>query len=214
MTDTAKPKIYSDLVALRKHIGGLEAKKAAGVMFPIKNAKELMIKLRAGLDDLNMVSYVAEMAPQDIPMAPDKNGKIGSGCLVYTKVTMVSDDGSFVVFCGVGHGFDRDDKAAGKASTYAWKDAIIKGLNLPDAEMASVTTATVDTDDESDIPVNPKRSPKAGEVAAIAAALLVATTAEEVEALSVKTKALKPSREDALPLSQAFAEARARVSKG
>lgn len=211
MTDTAKPKIYADLIRLRQHIGGLEAKRTAGVMFPIKNAKELMAKFRAGLDALGMVSYVTEMSPQDIPMQPDKNGKVGSGCLVYTKVLIASDDGSFVVFCGLGHGFDRDDKAAGKASTYAWKDAIIKGLNLPDADMASVSTSTVDTDDESDIPVNPKVSAKAGEVQAILAALLVAKTSDEVEALSAKAKALKPSREDAIPLQRAFSEARERT---
>jgi hypothetical protein len=54
----------------------------------------------------------------------------------------MSSDGSYVDFVGSGHGSSSDDKAGGKASTYAWKDAIIKGLSMPDADMA-------DTDDES-----------------------------------------------------------------
>lgn len=199
-------KIYSDLIKLRHSIGGLQAKKAAGgPMFPIKNAKELMIKLRAGLDELNMTSWVSDIDVGDIPMAPDKSGKVGSGCLVKSKVVVASDDGSFVVFTGVGHGFDRDDKAAGKASTYAWKDALIKGLNLPDAEMK-------DTDDESDIPVTPKANPAAGQVAALLAEVNAAATLAQVEALAQRAKDLKIPRADAQPLVRAFAEARARVA--
>ena len=62
--------------------------------------------------------------------------------LFRSHVRLVSDDGSGITFVGQGHGADRDDKAGGKASTYAWKDALIKGLNLPDADMP-------DTDNDS-----------------------------------------------------------------
>lgn len=217
--DTKPQKIYADLIKLRKHIGGLEAKKTdSGPKFAIKNAKELMIKFRKGLDDLDMVSWVSEASVTDIQIEPylDKYGnrKAGSGCLVTSKVVVASDDGSFVVFTGMGHGFDTDDKAAGKASTYAWKDALIKGLNLPDAEMASISTETVDTDDESDIPVTRKPSKvdaAAAQVDAIKTRLDACQSPEQVKALSDEVSAMGIKRNDAQPLVRAFAEARARV---
>jgi hypothetical protein len=60
---------------------------------------------------------------------------------VTSIVRLAAEDGSFVDFVGSGHGQDRDDKAGGKASTYAWKDAILKGLCLPEVDIE-------DTDNE------------------------------------------------------------------
>lgn len=71
-------------------------------------------------------------------------------CHIVSVIRVIAMDGSFVEFVGSGHGagFD-DDKVGGKASTYAWKDGWIKGLNLPDEEM-------VDTDDEVPAPKGKK----------------------------------------------------------
>lgn len=127
------PAIGQLLLDVRKDIGGLEAKKG-GAAFPVKSAKELMIKLRTSLDKHKASCWVVGQDVKNIEL--DR----GTACMVQSKVRLAASDGSFVDFVGVGHGADTQDKAAGKASTYAWKDALCKGLDLPDAEM-------VDTDD-------------------------------------------------------------------
>ena len=137
-------KIWTDLVELRRKIGGLKAERKPGVTFAVKSAKELMIKLRDAADDLQMP--VAGAIVESITFGLGDNfqvfGKPGIGCHTSVKVMFMSSDGSSVTFAGSGHGTSNDDKAGGKASTYAWKDAVVKGLSLPDDDM-------VDTDDES-----------------------------------------------------------------
>jgi ERF superfamily len=137
-------KIYQDLVALRRKIGGLKAEKKGGVSFPVKSAKDLMDKLRKAADELGMPMAAAPIAVEF--QDREVQGKTMFTCK--TTVRFMSSDGSFVDFVGVGQGGDGQDKAGGKASTYAYKDACVKGLTLPDAEL-------VDTDDE-ETPLAPK----------------------------------------------------------
>lgn len=131
------PQIPTALLALRKKVGGLTAKKTAGgPAFAIKSSKELEIKLRDACDDLGI--------PLCGPVGVDGgNIDVDRGTAAFVKVVQRIGcvDGSFVDFVGVGHGADQQDKAAGKASTYARKDALTKGLIAPDKEMP-------DTDDE------------------------------------------------------------------
>ena len=77
---------------------------------------------------------------QIVPMDVER----GTACTTRSVVRIEAEDGSYRDFVGTGQGADNQDKAGGKASTYAWKDALVKGLCLPDADM-------VDTDDESDV---------------------------------------------------------------
>lgn len=178
---TATPKIYAEMVALRKAIGGLQAKKVAnGPSFAIKSAKDLGIKLRDGLDALGMNCYVVDHQITNIDT--DK----GTGCLVRVVVELVASDGSAVRFTGVGHGIDRDDKAAGKASTYAWKDAITKGLNLPDAEMK-------DTDDEEGVgkEVKPKVKAANSDLEAVLASLAAVSSKAALEGVLARARELK-----------------------
>lgn len=154
MTEATRPKILDDLITLRDEIGGLVAKKGM-TPFPVKSAKDLMLKLRNAGDKLNM-PVVAGVISQQVSHLPpvefkkrDGSTATGIGVHVITTVRFTSSDGSYMDFVGSGHGTSEDDKAGGKASTYAWKDAVIKALALPDDEM-------VDTDDES-VPVTPKK---------------------------------------------------------
>lgn len=142
-------KIWNDLIELRKKVGGLKSQQRNGVMFPVKSAKDLMDKIRKGADELNMPMAGATISSNTFDVPGFQVYNKGAGQMVpqlvcHTTVTVrfMSDDGSFVDFSGSGHGSSNDDKAGGKASTYAWKDAVVKGLSLPDSEM-------VDTDDES-----------------------------------------------------------------
>lgn len=136
---TQPPQIHAALIRLRKAIGGLQARRQAnGPAYAVKSAKDLGIKLR---DALDTVGLIASVVGQDVTILPTDRG---TACHVKSLIRVEAPDGSFRDFVGSGHGMDKDDKAGGKASTYAWKDAWVKGLNLPDAEM-------VDTDDEEGV---------------------------------------------------------------
>jgi hypothetical protein len=129
------PLISIKLLELRRKVGGLKAEKANGLSFKIKSAKVLMDKLREAIDDVGLVCFVVAQ----------EGGNVDTerGTLAFVKATIRvgAPDGSYADFVGCGHGADGQDKAGGKASTYAWKDALVKGLCLPDADMD-------DTDDD------------------------------------------------------------------
>jgi hypothetical protein len=143
------PAIHELLRRLRLEVGGIAAKKqAGGPMFPVKGAKELAQKLAQALCDLNMVAYpisqeVHHFDTDKIPSNANASGKPVFRTLSHVKTTVRigAPDGSYVDAVGSGHGGDVDDKAGGKADTYAWKSALLKGLCIPEQDM-------LDTDDE------------------------------------------------------------------
>lgn len=143
------PLIHSKLRELRLAVGGMAAKKqAGGPMFPVKSAKDLANKLGQALCDLDLVAPVVAqeislIETDKIPGNLAASGKPVFRTLAHVKATVRvgAADGSYVDFVGSGHGGDVDDKAGGKATTYAWKDALLKGLTTPEQDM-------VDTDDE------------------------------------------------------------------
>ncbi len=138
--------IQKDLLELRRKIGGLVAEAKQGVMYKVKSAKDLHIKLRAAGDELKMPlcgAIVNQFVHNLEPISGvNRKGEPQTTFIAHVTSTVrfMSADGSYVDFVGSGHGSGTDDKAGGKASTYSWKDAIIKGLCLPDEEME-------DTDD-------------------------------------------------------------------
>jgi uncharacterized lipoprotein NlpE involved in copper resistance len=197
-----RPKIHSDLVALRRKIGGLKAEKKSGVMFPVKSAKDLMDKLRKAADELNMPMAGAPISIKFNDRATDK----GTVVSCRTTIRFMSDDGSYVDCVGFGQGGDTQDKAGGKASTYAWKDGVVKALSLPDAEM-------VDTDDEQ--PFEDKQPVKEVErpLAKILKQFSDAATLADVETAKneVKKYTWGPAERD--QLQGALIKAKGRVSK-
>lgn len=144
------PQIHSKLRDLRLAVGGIAAKKqAGGPMFPVKSAKDLSAKLAQALCDLDLVAPVIAQEvtlvdTANIPGNATSSGKPVFRTLAHVKATVRigAADGSYVDMVGSGHGGDTDDKAGGKATTYAWKDAILKGLTTPEQNM-------IDTDDEA-----------------------------------------------------------------
>lgn len=144
------PKISGLIRELRLSVGGVAAKKqAGGPQFPVKSAKDLATRLAQALIDLDMVAPVVaqEVTFSDVSAIPENktaSGKPVFRTLVHVKATVRigAPDGSFIDVVGSGHGGDGEDKAGGKASTYAWKDAVLKGLTTPENDM-------IDTDDEA-----------------------------------------------------------------
>jgi hypothetical protein len=130
------PQIGKKLKKLRRIVGGLKAEEKDGVAFKVKSAATLMKRVRRGLDrlDLNLIPYTVDAKSLDVAK--------GTGAAV-TTTFMIQDleDGSFQLFAGYGQGADSQDKAGGKAFTYAWKAALVYLLSLPDSDMP-------DTDDD------------------------------------------------------------------
>lgn len=141
------PLIHSKLLGLRREIKSLAAKKTPNVPFPVRGAKDLAQKLADALNKLELIAPVVDQKITHLPTGAELVGVNKSGAPAYRSlvhvvatVRVIAPDGSFVDMVGSGHGADSDDKAGGKASTYAWKDALLKGLTIPDQDM-------IDTDD-------------------------------------------------------------------
>lgn len=153
------PMIHNKLRELRREVGSLGAKKQqGGPMFPVRSSKELMQKLAEALDALNLTAGVVAQDVTLVDTANIPDNKTSSGKPVFRTLAHVrstvrigAEDGSFVEYVGSGHGGDVDDKAGGKADTYAWKAAVLKGLCIPEQNMP-------DTDDEEPS----ERAPKSG----------------------------------------------------
>lgn len=151
------PQIHALFRQLRLAVGGIEAKRTDKAPFPVKSAKELMQRLAQAASDLDIAIPVVDaqfqwLNPKDLPVPKEEKRPIRSAAQVTVTVRFVAPDGSFIQGMGVGIGFDTDDKAGGKASTYAYKDAILKTLGVPERDL-------VDTDDEADIGVGPSSTP-------------------------------------------------------
>lgn len=146
------PQIHNFMRALRIEIGAIEAKKSQdkfGPKFPVRGAKDLAQKLANALNTLNMEAPVIaqEVTFFDTDKIPGNERQSGNPVfrtLAHVKATvrLIAPDTSFIDMVGSGHGGDVEDKSGGKASTYAWKDALLKGLSIPHEDM-------VDTDDDS-----------------------------------------------------------------
>lgn len=144
------PQIHNMMKQLRQEVGAVKAVKAAGgPLFPVRGAKDLAQKLANALNALNMEAPVVAqeitlLEADKIPKNENAKGNPVFRTLAHVKATvrLIAPDTSFIDMVGSGHGGDVDDKSGGKASTYAWKDAILKGLSIPHEDM-------VDTDDDS-----------------------------------------------------------------
>jgi len=144
------------LANLRKKVGNIKAKKKEGVKFKVRSAEDLADKLREAAIEEGLLIY---------PVAAQGRGfVVEDGTLAEVNLTIriqALEDGSYIDVMGFGLGADTQDKAGGKAGTYAWKTALIQTLIAGGAE---------DTDD-TDTPIKggvrkPTGKPKASEVQA------------------------------------------------
>lgn len=132
-----KPKIAADIVSLRQSVKSLAARAKQGVKFKVKAASELFEKLQQGLNDLDMTVSVSEL--EIVASSVDS----GSHVTVKARIRFGSSDGSYTETWAAGQGVDNQDKAGGKANTYAFKAAVIMALCLPENDLP-------DADDEGE----------------------------------------------------------------
>jgi hypothetical protein len=132
-------KILGLWLELRKQVGVIQAKQKPGMRFKTRSNEEVLDKCRSVANELGILIY-----PTDV------NGSTGfpveDGTLASVQLGIVAqsiEDGSAIRLAGFGLGADSQDKAGGKAGTYAFKQALLQALLAQGAE---------DTDD-TDTPI-------------------------------------------------------------
>lgn len=150
IVDGATREVPGDILALwlelRKGFGALAARKKEGVKFKVRSAEELIDKLREDANEKGILIY---------PAAEGSYGKahpVEDGTLAEVQLTIVLQavsDGSRLAIGGFGLGADNQDKAGGKAGTYAFKQALVQALLAGGKENAKAL-GVQDTDDSSE----------------------------------------------------------------
>jgi hypothetical protein len=130
--------VLGKLAELRKKVGVIKGKKKEGVKFKVRSAEELNDKLRGPCEELGLLIYPVTATGVGFAV---EDGTLAS--INLTLRIMALSDGSFIDLQGFGLGADSQDKAGGKASTYAWKSILLQTLLAGGAE---------DTDD-TDTPI-------------------------------------------------------------
>lgn len=205
-------KVLGLFVQLREHVGSLapqEKELANGrkLNFKIRPADVLIDRIRPKANELGLLIYPARAVGKgEVLSEAEGEGGTYAEVLVRARVQAV-EDGSYLEFEGFGLGADGQDKAGGKAGTYAWKQALLQALLAGGGE---------DTDDD-DAPVKggPKKKatpkPKAAknaEAEALAERFSRAASAEEYRALLPELTKLAPDAQVAI--RQVVVEAKAR----
>jgi len=133
----------------RRAVGVVKAKKKEGVRFKVRSNEDLVDALRRACNELGILVYPRKSA--------GRGHVVEDGTLAEVDLSIVVqavEDGSRLLFAGFGLGADNQDKAGGKAGTYAFKQALIQALLAGGAD---------DTDD-TDTPIKGGVKPKAARV--------------------------------------------------
>lgn len=174
--------IMAKWLELRKFVGVLKAKKKDGVKFKVRSNDELVDKIRGKANELEILIY---------PVNADGKGHVvEDGTLAETNLQLrcqACSDASYIDIAGFGLGADNQDKAGGKAGTYAFKQALVQALLAGGAE---------DTDD-SDTPIpggvrKKTDKPKPPTLDAVKAAFDSASTEDEYKAAVALGRMLSP----------------------
>lgn len=136
--NTKPGKVLGLFAQLRKAVGVIQAKQKPGMKFKTRANDDLINELRPAANELGLLIY---------PTEADGTGfVVEDGTLATVKLSIIVqavEDGSCLVIAGFGLGADSQDKAGGKAGTYAFKAALLQAL---------LATGTDDTDD-TDTPI-------------------------------------------------------------
>lgn len=191
---------------VRRRVGVIEAKRKQGMKFDTRASTDLMDKLSAACDDLGVLVYPSEGRGKGLVV---EDGTLADVEL-YVTVQAI-EDGSMLQLYGYGQGADSQDKAGGKAGTYAFKQACIQAL-LAGGTKTKKSDRIADTDD-TDSPieggVKPKTSkPKAPSFDEVKALMEAATVESEYREALAKLKLASPA--DQVKLADIARPARAR----
>lgn len=144
---------------LRESVGVIVARKkkvepgAKELKFKVRSAEELVDKIREKCNELGILVYPGAVVGHAIATE--------DGTLAEVQLTVIAqaiEDGSSLQFAGFGLGADYQDKAGGKAGTYAFKQALIQAL-LAGGTASAKALGVHDTDDD-DAPIKGGVKPK------------------------------------------------------
>jgi ERF superfamily len=208
-TEGPKPgKILELWKKLRVSVGVIQAKQKPGMRFKTRSSEDLIDAVRQKANSLGILIYPRE-----------SNGVgfvVEDGTLASVNLTIIAqavEDGSSIQIAGFGLGADSQDKAGGKAGTYAFKAALIQALLAGGTENAK-SLGVVDTDD-SDAPieggVKPKTRAKAITVDDATVLFASVRTKEEYDAALKQATAMQPANQ--LLIRDAIKAAKARISE-
>lgn len=202
---TSPGKVLDLIKQLRTQVGTLKAKEKQGVRFKVRSLDELVDRMRGPANDLGLLIYPYEViaSGQTIAGPEDKPERVGTMAQATVKVRIQAiEDGSYVDIAGFGLGADNQDKAGGKAGSYAFKQALLQAL------LAGGSEDTDDTDTPIKGGVRRAGAKARPSVEAVTAAFETATTPEEYAAAVELVKQLMPAAQLALRETVQAAKAR------
>lgn len=192
-TQTEKPgEVLGLYLKLRKTVGVLAARAKDGVRFKVRGAEELIDKIRDTANELGILIYPSA--------ALGRGHVVDNGTLAEVQLQVMVQavsDGSRIAIAGFGLGADQQDKAGGKAGTYAFKSALIMALLAMGKDQPK--NKLPDTDDtDTAIPggVKPKKASTA--VEPVSAMFLAAETQEQYKAAVSELLKLNPDQQVSL----------------
>lgn len=141
---------------VREAVGVVELKKKNGMKFETRASTDLIDKLNVACNKAGVLVYPGRGTAKGQLL--DTGGTMADIELVV--VAQAIEDGSRLEFYGYGQGVDNQDKAGGKAGTYAFKQAVIQALLAGGSKMPK-KDRIADTDDD-DNPVEGGPRPATG----------------------------------------------------
>ena len=172
----------------------LQRRKKEGVRFLVRDASELVDKIRAATNSLGIIIYPG--------VATHGEGKVvEDGTLADVNMMLIAqavEDGSMLGFGGYGQGADSQDKAGGKAMTYAHKAILIQAAQLGGSKTAKAL-GVHDTDD-TDTAIKGGVKPKTEKTSltALSVKLEEVETEEDYKELRPLLQALSPEDQTTL----------------
>ncbi len=190
------PKVYGLFAQLRKRAGILKAQKKEGVRFNVRSADKLNDKIRPLCDELGLLIFPVEANGQAFVVEDGTLAAVNLRLRV-----LATEDGSYFDIAGFGLGADNQDKAGGKAGTYAWKAALVQAL----------LAGGQDDADDTDTPIPGGVRKKTGKLTVDQVKEAVGAATNEAEFTAALKHAAKFSIEDQNKVREDFQTARKRL---
>jgi hypothetical protein len=161
-SNTEKPgailKAWADV---REAVGVVEQKRKPGMKFDTRASTDLIDKLNVACNKAGVLVYPSRGTATGGLL--DTGGT--SANIELVVVAQAIEDGSRLEFYGYGQGVDNQDKAGGKAGTYAFKQAVIQALLAGGSKMPKKDRVPDTDDDDNPVeggprPASPGKAPK------------------------------------------------------
>ena len=194
-------------VDLRQLVGNIALAQKAGMKFATRAATETYDKVREAADHLGVLIYPHEGTGKGQIIEGERN----PGTMADVELTIIAQaisDGSCIAIFGYGQGADTQDKAGGKAGTYAFKQALIQSLLAGGVKTPKKDRIPDTDDDDSPIPGGPRKPSGKPSAEAVRAAFEAAQDEPAYRAALADLKKLAPDAQVSMKPTAVAAKAR------